>query len=144
MREQRKLFGNGDEKPSAAETAAQQRAEEEEEERRGPPPLVTYWHRNFTLAIVGQDPGTGLPIGTIPPPVLQHVHVHDDEEGTPLWVAGKENAQAVSKPVFFPNEFWLLREHMYPINDTVKEVQLTTNLYSSELSASSRLRQVQH
>jgi hypothetical protein len=140
VREQRKLFGNSgdaaeDEKLSSSDAPAlqQQAASDSGDALLGAaPPLVSYWHRNLTLALVAQAPGEGLPIGTIPAPVLQHIHVHaDDEAGVPRWVEGKQET-AVAKPTLFVNEFWLLREHMMPLNESVRSVQLTTNLYSSE------------
>ncbi|PWN54453.1 CLPTM1-domain-containing protein [Violaceomyces palustris] len=126
-RVEKNLFkGNKD-----AEGAA--RVEEEgdgltEEERKNPP-LVAHWHKNLTLALV-QDSNVTLPIGKLPPPMLQYVHVLKDERGEKVRVSPDKPQHFSHYPVVFPNDFWLLREHMYPINDTLSELPLHVNLYT--------------
>ncbi|PWN44257.1 cleft lip and palate transmembrane 1 [Ceraceosorus guamensis] len=130
-REQRKLFGGSDEKESTDSEKAQALKQEEELSAFGPAPLVTFWHRNLTLGLATLDAKSALPIGKLPPPVLQHVHVQHDEAGKPTWTGEVEGHNAIAKPLLFSNDFWLLREHMNPINATLDTLPLTVNLYST-------------
>jgi hypothetical protein len=52
--------------------------------------------------------------------LVVHLNPHAglDSEGRPSFY-----------PIVFPNDFWLLREQMYPINDTVKELPLAVTFY---------------
>lgn len=94
-----------------------------------PAPLITHWHNNLTLAFVAQDQGSGYPIGKLPPPVLQWVHVLETPDDV---IVTADNADiALNYPVVFPNDFWHLREHMYPINSTLDSVPLYINLYTT-------------
>jgi hypothetical protein len=92
-------------------------------------PIITHWHPNLTLALVNQDNGTGYPLGQLPPPILQWVHVAEDDDGKIIMVDGKNTAG--NYPIIFANDFWHLREHMHPINDTRTTLPLYINLYST-------------
>lgn len=92
-------------------------------------PIIPYWHNNLTIALVSQDPGSGYPIGGLPPPVLQWVHVVEDDQGEIVKTA--DHQLALNYPIIFVNSFWQLREHMYPINSTVTTLPLHVNVYST-------------
>lgn len=94
----------------------------------GPKKIVTYWHKNLTIAIPEQDPNSPTPLGRLPPPLLQHVHVARDEQGAFL---ADENGQLQNYPVLFPNTFWDLREDMNPINGTTPTLDLHVQLYAT-------------
>ncbi|PWZ02367.1 CLPTM1-domain-containing protein [Testicularia cyperi] len=113
-----------------------------EEEAAGPAPIVGHWHRNLTVAIVQDAGNPGVQINQIPPPVLQHVSVlRDPATGemvpapNPPRVPAGNAAAAVQRnfvlryPTVFPNDFWLLKEHMHPINETVTSLPLHVSLY---------------
>ncbi|PWN38329.1 cleft lip and palate transmembrane 1, partial [Meira miltonrushii] len=91
-----------------------------------PAKVISWWHGNLTLAVVEQPHGTGLPLSNMPPPLLQHLHVLEDEEGNIVTPAEKA---AFNYPVVFPNDFWHLREHMHPINSTHETLPLHVSLY---------------
>ncbi|CAO1626649.1 unnamed protein product [Sympodiomycopsis kandeliae] len=95
-----------------------------------PKKLVTYWHRNFTIAIPEQDPSSLTPLGRLPPPLLQHVHVARDAQGD---IQHEDNTgdQTIihNYPVMFPNTFWDLRQDMNPINATTPTLDLHVQLY---------------
>ena len=92
-------------------------------------PIITHWHPNLTLALVKQEPKTGYPIASLPPPVLRWIHVAEDEEGEVLMTNGKDIA--ANYPVIFANDFWHLREHMHPINSTQATLPVHINLYTA-------------
>ncbi|MCO5585300.1 hypothetical protein L7F22_039233 [Adiantum nelumboides] len=91
-----------------------------------PAKVISWWHGNLTLAVVDQPKGTSLPLSNLPPPLLQHLHVLEDEEGKIVSPAEKV---AYNYPVVFPNDFWHLREHMHPINTTHESLPLHVSLY---------------
>lgn len=69
--------------------------------------LVSYWKGNLTLNLL-QD-HTEYKRGSVPPPLAPHFEF--DNYGN-------------YKPSIFVNEFWLMREHLSLINDTVKSLPL--------------------
>lgn len=91
-----------------------------------PARIISYWHNNLTLAIVEQAKDVGLPIASMPPPILQHVQVQEDENGE---VAMPKDKVALNYPLVFPNDFWHMREHMHPINATHDTLPLHVQLY---------------
>jgi hypothetical protein len=100
----KKLIGRGDD-------------EEEADEELPPvpetgPSIASYWHSNLTLDVVSN--GGVLSYNTLPPPLRQHVVLEAtgarDETGRNGWYY----------PIFYINDFWLLKEHMVEINSTVK------------------------
>jgi len=86
------------------------------------PPIVSYYAPNLTLAITN-DPQLVLQIDPMIPAVLQHVTFAPDR------VQGMPNRMQYY-PVLFPHEFWMLKEHLNPINETVKELPLKVNFRS--------------
>ncbi|KAF8534186.1 cleft lip and palate transmembrane protein 1-domain-containing protein [Trichophaea hybrida] len=82
----------------------------------GKPIITSYWHSNLTLNIVG-DNGV-LQYNTLTVPLQQHIALEvtgaRDKSGRNGWYY----------PIVYPNEFWLLRDHMVEINSTVKSLPL--------------------
>lgn len=106
----------------------------------GPAVIVGHWHKNLTLALVQDDGSPGVQLNQLPPPVLQHVSVLRDPETSSMVspadaapIPGKAGAPpqkyVLRYPTVFPNDFWLLKEHMHPINESVTELPLHINLY---------------
>ncbi|KAJ7739934.1 cleft lip and palate associated transmembrane protein [Mycena metata] len=71
--------------------------------------IMAHWHQNLTLALIS-DAGV-IPFGTLPPPLLEHVHLIPNERD-------QTGTQGYYKPIVFPNEFWHLRSHYIELNDT--------------------------
>lgn len=110
-REGRRLIGGGKAKDNAAETDDHPDAEQAARDKRP----IPFWHTNLTLALPEQASNVQLPVGKLPPPVLQHIHlVQDAQSGTvahPLSASGEPYwHRAWNYPIVFPNQFWDLRE----------------------------------
>lgn len=78
------------------------------------PKIASYWHSNLTVNVVG---GMGeLNYGSVAPASRQYITLEStgarDETGKNGWYY----------PIVFSNDFWLLREHMVELNNTVKYV----------------------
>eukprot|EP00027_Filamoeba_sp_ATCC50430_P001525 CAMPEP_0168551144 /NCGR_PEP_ID=MMETSP0413-20121227/6013_1 /TAXON_ID=136452 /ORGANISM="Filamoeba nolandi, Strain NC-AS-23-1" /LENGTH=487 /DNA_ID=CAMNT_0008581645 /DNA_START=119 /DNA_END=1579 /DNA_ORIENTATION=+ len=71
--------------------------------------IISYWKPNLTLHLV--EDRTAYPRHNVPPQIMQDLKITPD--GNYYF------------PVIFFNEFWLFREHLFPVNDTVKELTLT-------------------
>ncbi|KAK4053964.1 hypothetical protein OIO90_003801 [Microbotryomycetes sp. JL221] len=106
---------------SAKQTPEEQAAEQAaiEAEKKAPKQIISYWHQNLTLEVVcnsGPVAYSGLP------PVLQK-HIHRAR-------GNETNAQGNGYfyPITYANDFWLLREHMTPINSTTPELPLRITL----------------
>ncbi|KAF6767504.1 Cleft lip and palate transmembrane 1 [Kalmanozyma brasiliensis GHG001] len=139
-RKEKNLFDKANATLSSTETVAE---EEEEEEKVK---IVGHWHSNLTLALVQDKGDAGIQLSQLPPALLQHVNVVR-EPSTRKMVVAPPPADAQAKaaleaqyaagrppnvlryPTVFPNDFWLLKDHMYPLNETVSEVQLHIRLY---------------
>ncbi|KAF8979482.1 hypothetical protein BGZ46_005382 [Entomortierella lignicola] len=94
-----------------------------QEEEKSPEPtssIVSYWHQNLTLALLSDF--TIIPYAAVPPELKGMYQLestgHRDEQGNGFVL-----------PTLFVNDFWLLKEHMTLINDTVKELPLRINFY---------------
>ncbi|CAE6527598.1 unnamed protein product [Rhizoctonia solani] len=86
--------------------------EEEEPEDNSP---VSYWHPNVTLTLISDFPQ--VPLTQLPPPVVEHISVHIVED-KPYYNA-----------ILFPNDFWLLKNSMNPINSTTPTLPLHVSFY---------------
>lgn len=112
----KKLVGGGSSGPSEEELKEEERIRKEEEEswldkRTGKPVIKSYWHSNLTLGVVGD--GSVLQWPSMPPAVRENVVLEQtgarEESGSNGWYY----------PIVYPNDFWLLRDHMVEINNTV-------------------------
>lgn len=129
----RLLIGGKEEEEDSIPSANFTAAEEAQSQR-----LITYWHRNLTLAIPEQQPNVPLPVGKLPAPLLQHIHPHREPDSGNLWYA-KRNSEATTPqrdqiwnyPIIFPNTFWDLKEDMNPINATTPTLELHISLHTT-------------
>lgn len=95
---------------------------EQEVEPEDPTPQVSsYWHSNFSLAVV---PGSGVVNWR-----SMHPGMRKDILMEPTGARDASGQNGWYYPVFFLNTFWQLRSHMTELNDTVKSVPLNINLY---------------
>ena len=71
--------------------------------------IIGHWSNNLTLTLVAET--SKLKLNELSPAIGPHV------KAVPP-AAGDEPKHYY--PIVFPNDFWLLRENMMPINDTFK------------------------
>ncbi|KAB5592385.1 Cleft lip and palate transmembrane protein [Ceratobasidium theobromae] len=77
---------------------------------------VSYWHpQNVTLTLISDFPN--VPITQLPPPVVEHISVQAIQD------------KYYYHPILFPNDFWLLKSGMNPINSTTTELPLHVSFY---------------
>ncbi|XP_054806037.1 uncharacterized protein LOC129308731 [Prosopis cineraria] len=74
----------------------------------GPVEWVSYWRPNITINLV--DDFTRYPKKGVPPNIAPHLNIDPISENY--------------YPIVFFNEFWLLRDKLIPINETVTELPL--------------------
>ncbi|RXK41373.1 cleft lip and palate associated transmembrane protein [Tremella mesenterica] len=86
--------------------------EEEETEPSELPPatIVSHWSSNLTLTIMSESPKINTQ--SLQPLVVPHIQIVTRPDGPKYY------------PPVFPNDFWLLRENMLPINDTSYQLPL--------------------
>ncbi|KLO14990.1 cleft lip and palate associated transmembrane protein [Schizopora paradoxa] len=101
QRKEKKLIGGG--------------AEDEEIEIEEPDVIISYWHKNLTLALVSD--ATSIPYSQLPPPVAEHVHLVSN-------LRDETGKKGYYLPVVFPNDFWQLRSQLVEINSTTPELPL--------------------
>ncbi|KAL8281049.1 hypothetical protein RQP46_006407 [Phenoliferia psychrophenolica] len=82
-------------------------------------PIISYWHPNISLEIVAS--AGPLAWASLPEPLRKYVDLVNDGEKN---AAGK----ASYFPLTWANDFWLLREHMNPINTTTPQLPLRITL----------------
>ncbi|CAI2180434.1 3776_t:CDS:10 [Funneliformis geosporum] len=75
-------------------------------------PIVSYWHQNLTLNIISDN--TVIPYRQLTPVVASHIQLDTTTLLDPSSKAG------YYLPVLIANDFWILREHLTPINETVE------------------------
>lgn len=103
------------------EKSKSEEVEEEVEEPQGVQ-IASYYHPNFTLALI---PNTGTQGWRQMHPAIRRNIVL---EGTGARDASGQNGWYY--PVFYLNTFWQLRSHMTELNDTVTELPLKFKLYN--------------
>lgn len=86
------------------------------------PQIASYWHSNFSLAVI---PGTGTVNWR-----QMHPGLRKDILMEPTGARDASGRNGWYYPVFFLNTFWQLRSHMIELNDTVTSVPLNINLYN--------------
>nr|XP_018264582.1 cleft lip and palate associated transmembrane protein [Kwoniella dejecticola CBS 10117]OBR86740.1 cleft lip and palate associated transmembrane protein [Kwoniella dejecticola CBS 10117] len=111
IRKEKKLIGNKDEIEE----------EIEEPEPTGPPPIVAHWSNNLTLTIVSS--GGEVAASQLSPVAAPFYTFQPNPNGE-----GK-----VYSPPIYPNDFWIMKESLYQINETTKTLPLhvTYNAISS-------------
>nr|CAG8471494.1 6829_t:CDS:10 [Entrophospora candida] len=77
-------------------------------------PIVSYWAQNLTLNIVSDD--AVVPYTQLPPAIKPLVQLDPIKPSQYL-------------PILFINDFWILKDHLSPINETVKTLPLTIKYY---------------
>ena len=91
------------------------------EDTKGPQ-VSSYWHSNFTLAVI---PGTGtVNWRSMHPGVRKNIQIE------PTGARDASGMNGWYYPVFFLNTFWQLRSHMIELNETVTSVPLNINFYN--------------
>lgn len=130
-REGRRLLGGSD-----AKSQTEEEEEDDDEDTSSAvakKQLVPYWHRNLTLAIPEQQASAMLAVGSLPPPLTQHIHLVKNADDSLLYAESVDNQKrnvVYNYPVIFPNTFWDLREDMYPVNSTTDKLPLHISLYT--------------
>ncbi|KAK6349760.1 hypothetical protein TWF696_006036 [Orbilia brochopaga] len=86
------------------------------------PVIAAYWHANLTINVVGNTGPQQYP--SMHPALRMHYNLERDgardQYGKNSWFY----------PVIFVNDFWLLKDHMVAINETVKSQPLHINIYN--------------
>ncbi|KAF3787570.1 Cleft lip and palate transmembrane protein [Nymphaea thermarum] len=82
------------------------------DEDSGPPEWVPYWKPNITINLV--DDFNRYPHNAIPPNIAGYINI--------------EPSTMSYYPTLYFNEFWLLRDKLIPINETVSELPLNLEL----------------
>ncbi|KAI8067324.1 cleft lip and palate transmembrane protein 1-domain-containing protein [Thamnidium elegans] len=80
-------------------------------------PLVAYWHPNVTLSLVSNSKAP-LPKNGLQPPVMRHVQFDYGLSRTP------DNKVGFYRPILFPNDFWVLQQNAYAVNETITTLPL--------------------
>ncbi|KAK1287779.1 hypothetical protein QJS10_CPB19g00206 [Acorus calamus] len=105
------LLGNSknseEEVPIAEKDASEKDAKDE-----GPVEWISYWKPNITINLV--DDFTKYPHNAVPPNIAEDLKV--------------EPTSGNYYPTIYFNEFWLLRDKLIPINETVTELTLNLEL----------------
>ena len=81
--------------------------------------IIGHWSNNLTLTLVTET--TQLNLNGLSEAIGPHVKAVPPTPG---------DEPKHYYPIVFPNDFWLLRENMMPINDTLKTVNLHVNFYT--------------
>ncbi|KAF9581550.1 hypothetical protein BGW38_001392 [Lunasporangiospora selenospora] len=96
---------------------------EKEVEEEVPAPtssIVSYWHQNLTLTVLSDR--TVVPYQAMPPELKDMYQLEStgmkDREGNGFVL-----------PAVYVNDFWILRDQMYPINNTLNELPLHISYY---------------
>ncbi|KAF9953985.1 hypothetical protein BGZ72_004990 [Mortierella alpina] len=102
--------------------AAEQEPEKPVEEQASTPgsTIVSYWHQNLTIAVLSDQ--TIIPFAAIPPEMKGMYQL----ESTGLRDA---HGNGYVLPAVYVNDFWLLKDQMSAINETVKELPLRIEFY---------------
>lgn len=86
--------------------------EEEEEEGNERTEIISYWKSPITLAVI--DDFSKYSNNSIPPHFQPLMHVHEEED--------------TYSPMIFFNEFWVMKERMAPLNESIDSVTLEVSI----------------
>ncbi|GAA5987805.1 hypothetical protein JCM11641_004935 [Rhodosporidiobolus odoratus] len=103
-----------------ADSEEPEKEEEETEQEKKDRPIISYYYPNVTLELVC-DSGN-VAYHNLPPPIKQHVQIARNGEKT-------FNGQQAYFPITYPNDFWLLRQHLSPINATTTRLPLRVDFH---------------
>lgn len=109
IRKEKKLIGGTEEDAEKIE---------EEPTEVLPQQIVSHWSNNLTLSIISN----GGPISLqqlAPPTAPSYTFVDGATEGTKVYY-----------PPIFANDFWLMKESLYPINESTKTLPLHINYHA--------------
>ncbi|KAG8907053.1 hypothetical protein FRB99_005430 [Tulasnella sp. 403] len=96
-------------------------SEPEQDIAEEPAVWLSYWHPNVTLTVVG-DAGV-LAAAQITGPAAKYYGLHPSKRDE----TGKV---AFMYPIVYPNDFWLLRSHMTPVNTTTPKLPLRISYHA--------------
>ncbi|SGY20469.1 BQ5605_C016g08066 [Microbotryum silenes-dioicae] len=114
VRHAKKLIGSS--KPTEEELAIE--AIEVEREKNEVKPIVSYYHPNVTLELVT---GSGNVAYTkLPDPLKVHVKKVGESKD--------EAGNGYMYPILWANDFWLMKEHMQPINESTSRLPIRIEL----------------
>lgn len=105
-RKEKKLIGGDESEEHEVEELVEQPKQQ----------IIGHWSRNLTLTVIS-DASTPVDVKAINPAMKPHY----------LIVPGPAENTLVYYPPMFPNDFWLLRENLYAINDTLTQLPLRVN-----------------
>ncbi|KAH6833825.1 Transmembrane CLPTM1 family protein [Perilla frutescens var. hirtella] len=106
------LLGNSNESNDDGKVSELAKDEQVEEKDEGPVEWKSYWKPNITINLV--DDFTKYPQNAIPPNIAPYMNV--------------EPTTGNYYPTVFFNEFWLLRDKLIQLNETVNELSLNLEL----------------
>ncbi|KAK8861440.1 hypothetical protein IAR55_002259 [Kwoniella newhampshirensis] len=107
VRKEKKLIGGAEEDEKHEE-------EDHVETSSSTPQIVSHWASNLTLTIISS--GGAVDPSQFAPVTAQYFKIEKTAEGVPVYY-----------PPVFPNDFWLMKENLYPINETSTKVPLHVN-----------------
>ncbi|PKY40964.1 cleft lip and palate transmembrane protein [Rhizophagus irregularis] len=93
----------------------------EEETKPDTIPIISYWYKNLTINIVSDN--HVIPYNQLQPLFKSYIELDKTTLVDPSSKAG------YYLPTLFVNDFWLIREHLTPINETVKTLPLNIKYY---------------
>ena len=85
-----------------------------------PQTIVGHWSNNLTLTLIAD--ASIMDLATLQVPIAQHIK--------PVLPTSPDSKVGQIYPIMFANDFWLLRENMMPINDTLRTVNLHVNYHA--------------
>ncbi|WWD08870.1 hypothetical protein V865_006984 [Kwoniella europaea PYCC6329] len=104
IRKEKKLIGNKEEVEEDLEDPIEQ---------SGPAPIVAHWSNNLTLTIVAS--GGEVNFGQLSPVAQPFYTIQSSLE---------DPTKKVYPPPIYPNDFWIMKESLYTINETTKTLPL--------------------
>ncbi|KAI9625865.1 hypothetical protein H4Q26_016113 [Puccinia striiformis f. sp. tritici PST-130] len=85
----------------------------EGDEKDVTPSIISYYHPNLTIGVVSDS--NVMPLNRLPPVVQAHVNIPPTREKDPV------TGNYYRYPVVFPNDFWIMKESLVPVNDTITQ-----------------------
>ncbi|KAI8099508.1 cleft lip and palate transmembrane protein 1-domain-containing protein [Halteromyces radiatus] len=96
-----------------------------------PTSLVSYWQDTMTIALVN-DGREAIPKAALQPATLKYIsleRITTKEKGIhqhpPLLASVNGYQIGFYRPIVFPNDFWSLQRHAYPVNENTTHLPLT-------------------